>query len=95
MIRCEVCHKFSGVPRQPVVDEMVDFTIIRGNGRTRKISVRTGKLMLIKDEGFAVIYRGRIYHSDAVSCTDGPSPLTLAFVGTCDCVALENIHERK
>jgi len=90
MIRCEVCHKFSGVPRQPAVGEMVDFTIIRSNGRTRKISVRTGKLMLIKDEGFAVTYRGRIYHSDAVSCTDEPSPLTLAFVGTCDCVPLEN-----
>lgn len=92
MIRCEVCGKFSGEPSQPKAGEMVDFTIERGTGRTRRISVRTGKLMLIKDDGYSVIYRGRIYHSDTVSCTDEPSSLTLAFVGICDCVPLENSH---
>ena len=85
MIRCEVCRKFSGEPSQPEVGGMVDFTIVRGNGRTRRISVRTGKLMLIKDDGFSVIYRGTAYHSDAVSCPDDPSPLTLALVGMCAC----------
>lgn len=92
MTRCEECRKFSGEPRQPETGEMVDFTIMRGNGRTRRSSVRTGKLMLIKDDGFSVIYRGSVYHSDAVSCPDDPSPLTLAFIGMCDCISLENSH---
>ncbi|MBK0003276.1 hypothetical protein [Erwinia sp. S38] len=92
MIRCEVCRKFSGEPRQPKVGDMVDFTIERGNGRNRRISVRTGKLMLIKSDGYSVIYRQTVYHSDEVSCPDDPSPLTLAFVGMCDCVPLENSH---
>ncbi|WP_237760983.1 hypothetical protein [Pantoea sp. A4] len=41
--------------------------------------------MLIKEDGFSVIYRGTVYHSDAVSHPDDPSPLTLAFVGLCAC----------
>lgn len=92
MIRCEVCCKFSGEPSQPKVGDMVDFTIVRGNGRTRRISVRTGRLVLIKDDGYSVIYRRTVYHADEVSCADDPSPLTLAFVGMCDCVPLENSH---
>lgn len=92
MIRCKACNKFHGELSQPKVGEMVDFVIERGNGRSRRISVRTGKLMLIKEDGFRVIYRGTVYHSDAVSCPDDPSPLTLAFVGMCDCVPLENSH---
>lgn len=92
MIRCNICKKFSGELSQPKVGDMVDFVIERGNGRSRKISVRTGKLMLIKEDGFSVIYRRTVYHSGAVSCADDPSPLTLAFVGICDCVPLENSH---
>lgn len=85
MDRCQVCRRFKGQPRQPKVGEHVDFAIVRGNGRSQRISVRTGKLMLIKADGFSVIYRGTVYHSDAVSCPDEPSPLTLSFVGICEC----------
>lgn len=85
MERCEKCRRFSGEPKQPQVGDDVDFTITRGNGRTKRFSVRTGKLMLIKEYGFSVIYRGRVYHSDAVSSPDDPSPLTLAFIGICEC----------
>ncbi len=85
MQRCEKCRRFTGETRQPKVGEHVDFTIVRGDGRARRISVRTGKLMLIKEDGYSVIYRGRVYHSDAVSCTDEPSALTMAFVGKCEC----------
>lgn len=92
MIRCEVCCKFSGEPSQPKVGDMVNFTLGRDHGRTQRISGRTGKLMLIKDDGFSVIYRRTVYHVNAVSCTTDPSPLTLAFVGMCDCVPLENSH---
>lgn len=92
MIRCEVCGKFSGEPRQPKVGDTVNFTLGCDQGRTRKLSGRTGKLMMIKEDGFSVIYRRTVYHVDAVSCANDPSPLTLAFVGMCDCVPLENIH---
>ncbi|AWP32020.1 hypothetical protein B9D02_05265 [Pantoea vagans] len=85
MERCQNCRRFMGEPRQPKVGEHVDFTIVRGDGRSKRISVRTGKLMLIKADGFSVIYRGRVYHSDAVSCPDEPSALTLSFVGMCEC----------
>lgn len=85
MERCQNCRRFTGEPRQPKVGERVDFTIVKGNGRSMRMSVRTGKLMLIKDDGFSVIYRGTVYHADAVSCPDEPSDLTLSFVGMCDC----------
>jgi len=84
MKRCETCSKFYGEPRIPNIGEQVAFTFQSGTGKRRKLSGRAGKLMLIKEDGFSVTYRGTVYHCDEVSAPDEPSPLTLAFCGVCE-----------
>ena len=89
MNRCEQCHKFYGESRVPKVGEQVAFTFERGTGKSRRISGRVGKLMLIKESRFSVNYRGTIYHCDEVAAPDEPSPLTLSFCGACE---FEGVH---
>ena len=92
MERCETCRKWYGEPRQPKVGDMVNFTVQSGSGNRQRISSRTGKLMLIKDDGYSVIYRKTVYHADHVSHPADPNPLTLAFGGMCECIE-GPIHE--
>lgn len=92
MERCQNCHKWYGEPKQVNVGDQVAFTFERGNGRRRQLCGRVGKLMLIKKDGFSVVYRGTIYHADEVSHPDEPSPLTLSFVGICECANQEADH---
>ena len=89
MERCTVCNKYCGEPRQVKVGDKVNFNIEHINGRHRRISTRTGKLMLIKPDGYSVIYRKKVYHVDKVNHPDDPTPLSLLFIGMCSCVELE------
>ena len=41
--------------------------------------------MLIKENGFSVIYRGTVYHADSVSSPADPSLISLAMFGRCTC----------
>ena len=85
MERCKQCNGYTGQPKELKVDDKVEFVIERRTGRTIKMSARTGKLMLIKSNGFSVIYRGTVYHVDSVSHPDDPSPISLAMSGLCSC----------
>lgn len=86
MKRCSICHKWYGEPEKVKVGDQVAFTFSRKRGNRREICGRVGKLMQIKDSGgYSVSYRGTRYHADEVSSPDEPSPLTLSFVGVCEC----------
>ncbi len=82
---CEVCNGYQGEPTPVRVGDKVDFMIEKRTGKTLSLSSRTGKLMLVKEKGFSVIYRGRVYHADSVSSPADPSPVSLAIFGTCTC----------
>lgn len=85
MKRCEVCNGYQGEPTPVKVGDKVDFVIEKRIGKTIRMSARTGKLMLIKEKGFSVIYRGTVYHADSVTSPADPSPISLAMFGTCTC----------
>ncbi|WFQ80480.1 hypothetical protein PXH59_04910 [Xenorhabdus sp. SF857] len=85
MERCEKCRGYYGEPKPVAVGEKCGFTITTGNGLSIKYRAVTGKLFLIKNDGYSVIYRKTIYHVDSITHPDDPSPLTLAFVGYCTC----------
>lgn len=85
MERCQTCNKWGGEPKEVKVGQDVAFTFTRTKGKRKEVCGRVGKLMLIKDDGFSVIYRGTVYHADEVASPDEPSPLTLAFCGVCEC----------
>ncbi|MDI9276223.1 hypothetical protein QMZ65_03255 [Pantoea sp. EABMAA-21] len=85
MERCKQCHKWYGKPKEVKVGDDVAFTFEKVSGKRRQICGRVGKLFLIKDDGFSVIYRGTVHHADEVASPDEPSPLTLAFCGVCEC----------
>lgn len=85
MERCKKCRGWYGERKPVQVGEQVEFTFIRFRGKRKEFCGRVGKLMLIKKDGFSVIYRGTVYHADEVSSPDEPSPLTLAFCGVCEC----------
>jgi len=85
MERCQKCRKWFGEPKEVKVGDQVAFMFARTRGRQSQLCGRVGKLMLIKSDGFSVIYRGTVYHADEVAHPDEPSPLTLAFSGVCEC----------
>lgn len=87
MKRCEVCNGYQGEPTPVKVGDKVDFVIEKRTGKTVRMSARTGKLMLIKEKAFSVIYRGTVYHADSVSNPADPSPISQAMFGTCTCSA--------
>lgn len=85
MKRCDVCSGYQGEPTPVKVGDKVDFVIEKRTGNSIRMTARTGKLMLIKEKGFSVIYRGTIYHADSVSSPSDPSPISLAMFGRCTC----------
>ncbi|WP_426817894.1 hypothetical protein ACP3TC_07475 [Winslowiella sp. 2C04] len=85
MKRCDVCKGYVGKPREVKVGDNVGFVIERRKNNSVKMSARTGKLMLIKADGFSVIYRGTVYHAGSVSHPEDPSPISLALTGKCSC----------
>lgn len=85
MKRCEVCNGYQGEPTPVKVGDKVDFVIEKRSGKTVRMSARTGKLMLIKEKGFSVIYRGTVYHANSVSSPADPSSISMAMFGTCTC----------
>lgn len=85
MKRCDVCNGYQGEPTPVKVGDKVDFVIEKLIGCSIRMTTRTGKLMLIKEKGFSVIYRGTVYHADSVSSPADPSPISLAMFGTCTC----------
>ena len=85
MKRCDVCNGYQGEPTPVKVGDKVDFVIEKRTGNSIRMTARTGKLMLIKEKGFSVIYRGTVYHADSVSSPADPSPISLAMSGTCTC----------
>lgn len=86
MNRCETCNGYQGEPTPVKVGDKVDFVIEKRTGKTIRMISRTGKLMLIKKDGFSVIYRGTVYHADSVSSPADPSPISQAIFGTCTCL---------
>jgi len=85
MKRCGVCNGYQGEPTPVKVGDKVDFVIEKIIGCSIRMTTRTGKLMLIKENGFSVIYRGTVYHADSVSSPADPSPISLAMFGRCTC----------
>lgn len=87
MKRCDVCNGYQGEPTPVKVGDKVDFVIEKKKiiGCSIRMTTRTGKLMLIKEKGFSVIYRGTVYHADSVSSPADPSPISLAMFGRCTC----------
>lgn len=85
MKRCDVCNGYQGEPTPVKVGDKVDFVIEKIIGCSIRMTTRTGKLMLIKEKGFSVIYRGTVYHADSVSSPADPSPISLAMFGRCTC----------
>ncbi|QHJ80334.1 MAG: hypothetical protein [Bacteriophage sp.] len=84
MKRCQTCHKFYGESSPVKVGDQVAFTFTKHAGRRKQICGRVGRLFLIKDDGFSVMYRGTVYHADEVALPSEPTPLTLAFCGVCE-----------
>ncbi|ADU72313.1 hypothetical protein [Pantoea sp. At-9b] len=85
MERCPKCGRWRGEPKPVAVGDKVAFTFQHTSPSINKLCGRIGKLLLIKENGYSVIYRGKVYHSDEVAHIDDPTPLTLAFNGVCDC----------
>ncbi|MDE1479429.1 hypothetical protein KKJ01_14600 [Xenorhabdus bovienii] len=88
MERCEKCHGYYGEPKIVNVGEKCCFTITTSDGRSFNHRAVTGKLLLIKDDGYAgytVTYRNKVYHADLIAHPDDPSPITLTFIGYCKC----------
>lgn len=85
MKRCDVCGRYAGKPQEVKVGDNVEFVTEQRTGKSIKMSARTGKLMLIKTDGFSVIYRGTTYHTDNVSHPADPSPISLSLIGMCSC----------
>lgn len=94
MERCDKCRGWSGEPRIPAVGEDVAFTFRKFNGRKASLHGRVGKLQAINGEGtYSVSYRKNMYRVAEVAAPDEPSPLTLAFCGTCTCNAEGQANE--
>ncbi|MEQ1975018.1 hypothetical protein [Xenorhabdus sp. SGI240] len=86
MERCQKCRGYYGEPKPVVIGEKCCFNITTPrDGYSFKTRGVTGELFLIKNDGYSVIYRKTIYHTDLIAHPDDPSPLTLAFVGQCTC----------
>lgn len=85
MKRCDVCNGYQGEPTPVKVGDKVDFVIEKRTGNSIRMTTRTGKLMLIKEKGFSVIYCGTVYHADSVSSPADPSLISLAMFGRCTC----------
>ncbi|MDC9589688.1 MULTISPECIES: hypothetical protein [Xenorhabdus] len=86
MERCQKCNGYYGGPKPVAVGQKCGFVITTTrNGYSFNSRSVTGKLFLIKDDGYSVIYRKKIYHTDLITHPDDPSPLTLAFSGHCTC----------
>ncbi|MDE9456162.1 hypothetical protein [Xenorhabdus bovienii] len=86
MERCKDCKGYYGEPKSVAVGEKCCFTITTPrDGLSFNSRAVTGKLLLIKDDGYSVVYRKKVYHTDLIAHPDDPSPLTLAFSGYCTC----------
>ncbi|CDG95805.1 conserved hypothetical protein [Xenorhabdus bovienii str. puntauvense] len=87
MERCKECKGYYGEPKPVAVGEKCCFTLTTGNGLSINYRAVTGKLFLIKNDGYSVTYRKKVYHVDTIAHPDDPYPLTLAFIGRCTCTA--------
>ncbi|MDE1483948.1 hypothetical protein [Xenorhabdus bovienii] len=90
MERCKECKGYYGEPKPVAVGEKCCFTITTSDGRSFNHRAVTGKLLLIKDDGYAgytINYRNKVYHADLIAHPDDPSPIILAFSGRCACTA--------
>lgn len=85
MKRCEVCKGYCGEPTPVKVGDKVDFVIEKRTGNKISMQSRTGELMLIKEHGFSVIYRGTVHHADVISSPSDSSPISLQMFGRCTC----------
>ncbi|MEQ1969730.1 hypothetical protein ABLA30_22835 [Xenorhabdus nematophila] len=85
MERCKKCRGYYGEPKPIAIDDKCCFAIITSDGRSFRHRAVTGRLLLIKDDGYSVVYRKKIYHADIIAHPDDPSPITLAFIGYCKC----------
>ncbi|MDC9598644.1 hypothetical protein [Xenorhabdus anantnagensis] len=85
MERCKECHGYYGEPKPVAVGEKCCFTITTGDGRSFNHRAVIGKLLLIKNDGYSVTYRKKVYHADLIAHPDDPSPITLAFSSSCTC----------
>ncbi|MDX7988632.1 hypothetical protein FE392_15050 [Xenorhabdus sp. 12] len=86
MKRCKRCSGYYGEPKPVAINEKCCFTITTTrDGHWFSSRTVTGKLLLIKDDGYSVVYRKKVYHADHISHPDDPSPLALAFSESCLC----------
>ncbi|BBM79266.1 Uncharacterised protein [Escherichia coli] len=86
MERCQICNKYTGLPKPIGLGEKCDFTIITVKGRTTRHRVVTGKLNRTwAGGGYSVLYRGTLYRIDLITHPDDPSPISLAMIGRCSC----------
>lgn len=85
--RCDKCDKFKAVDKVLKEGDKVDFPVTSSNGRTTRVSIRTGKISHFGLDTTAVIYRKKLYRVDNsnLSDPDGASALSVALMGECDC----------
>ncbi|WP_162197111.1 hypothetical protein [Xenorhabdus poinarii] len=87
MERCKTCLGYYGEPKPVAVGEKCCFTLTTTrNGFSFNSRSVTGKLIQVNDDGgYSIAYRKKIYHALNIAHPDDPSPLTLAFCGSCNC----------
>lgn len=89
--RCPVCEKFLPVDRSKIaIGDQVSFMASTAQGLSFKFSGKKGVVEAIQPEDVILIkYRGEIYSRarEDVSPADAPTPLTMAFIGVCQCNA--------
>lgn len=94
---CEKCQKMIKAEVTSVsLGDKLTFTIQTSNGRITRLRSAIGKVSKLHDNGDITLeYRKndyRVPHQE-VSYPDVPSPLTYAFVGTCECVSEDSDDE--
>lgn len=95
--RCEKCQKMikAEVTRISLGDKLA-FTIQTSKGRTIRMRSVIGKVSKLYHNGDITLeYRkvGYRVSNNEVAYPDAPSPLTYAFIGTCECVSEDSGDE--
>ena len=89
--RCPKCEMFLPIDRSKIaVGDQVSFMASSSRGRSVKFSGKKGVVEAIQpDDVILIKYRGEIYTRarEDVSPADAPTPLTMAFIGVCQCNA--------
>lgn len=85
--RCEECDKYKATQKQLSEGDKVNFPVVTSNRSRTRVSIKTGKVLVVAEDYVSVVYRKKLTRCDYNQLSDpnGASELAVAMLGKCEC----------